>query len=541
MNEFDKMLYEISEEAAEQSSEITQRIQPWRKMFNLLIWGMMVLLFEINIFGGIFNYLLSYARPLIGCILIIKGLAICKSENRYFKRAYISGCGYYIYVSVSTVILALPIHQRIPEGISVFTLIAPLISIIIMYNLFRALKQVIDDDSDSNKKINQIFWDIICLILSLYLICFIGYYLQKSNVVVYISFLIVLILYIYIIKKISRLKNILDERGYAIQVTKKSRRYGTNIFILCDLVITIVLILYFVNYCSSLPVTIHEIDVETEMLATDMSEVEIDEVKERLISMGMERYIAEDLLPEDIKKLKNVKQLLISSTEQDFPYAGARLKVTCYLGELRFSEQKMEDSNYIDGIYVDALVLYFEWMDEPDQPYAEVLIEDYMQRSSWYVDCSADLSRWIHIANVGEEKIYYGSNEKSYIQTTNIFGHEDTSIRSGTNIIKNASKYRSYIVRRCYSTYYYERVGDRDWFTLSLSFQYAKEQKTYPYCSIYDVVMFGTLPTLEEMIIGPQYGYSNSLSGVLDYSVNNVQINFTIDRYENDHSLSALE
>lgn len=536
MNDFDKMLYEISEEAAEQSPEITQRIQPWRNMFDFLIWGMLIFLFEINIFGGILGFVLSFIRPLIGCILIIKGLAICKSENRYFKRAYMVACGYYIFLSAVEVILAVPIHQKIQDG-NLSLLIQPAVIIIIIYNLYRALNLMIED-SDSNEKINQIFWNIIYLILALYLIVFIAYYLQNNNIIVIICFFAAINVYTCITNRFNKLKAFLNECGYDIKVEKKHRRYGTTIFIICDLVIMTVLILYFINYSSSLPVTIHEINVEGEMLNLDMSEAEIDEVREQLVSMGMERYVAEDLLPEDIKKLKDVKRLLKSSIEKDFPYAGARLKITCYLGELCYNEYKVEDSDYsegyyIDGIYVDALVYYFEWMDKPNRPYSEVLIEENMQDYNFYVDCNFDLSRWIHIADLGDEKKYYASNEKSFVQNTNVFGMQNWIIKSGTNIVKKASNYRSYIVRKYYNTGSYSN--------LDVVFQYVKEQKTYPYSSIYDVAMFGSLPTLEEMILSPQYDYSSSLLGVLDYSMNNMRISFVINRNEDGHSISGIE
>ncbi len=521
MESFEKMLYEISEESAHQSPDIINRIKPWRKMFNYLIWGMFVLLFVIR-FGGIVGYILSYFNPLLGSILLMKGFAIAKSQNKYFKRAYFICCGYYIYRSVMMILQAFPVYQRLSYRILIVTLVEPVFLIVIMYHLKLALEKV-TDSAEITTQIRTLFLKIIWLIAELYLVLIIRYYLQSYVIVLYMGTILIVVLYISLVKKLAKIRNILNEQEYSIRFPDKKRHYLNQIFIILDLVITIILTVWLVQYYSQISGTINIIDTAGETAEGNYSREEVSKVREQLISMGMKPSIAEDLLPVDIMKFKDVKRLLKSTREKDFEYAGVKLRVTCYLGELYYNETTNEDSGSVDGIYVDELLYYFEWVDNPDRPNAE-LLKEILDEETYYIDCSTEASRWIHIADVNNQKIYYDSNKKIYTAGTGLFYSQNMIIHSGTNLVKNADNYRSYSVHRLYS------IGEFN--TLEINFEYLKEQRIYPYKSLLDATMQNTCPELlwSQIYTSSDFSLEQYLSGEINYLVNNEMFIFTINR-----------
>jgi hypothetical protein len=105
------------------------------------------------------------------------------------------------------------------------------------------------------------------------------------------------------------------------------------------------------------------LDMEQEQQNYDPKK--LAKVKEKLISFGMKPYIANDLLPEDLIRFENVKGLLKSERVYDFSYAGAKFKLTVYAGEVFYYHE--EDRNINGDIFVDEVLYYFEWLEEPKE------------------------------------------------------------------------------------------------------------------------------------------------------------------------------
>ena len=174
MDQFDYLLFELSEQSAIKASKVVNKIRPWKKMLDLINVGLWLQLFHVfGLFGETIGWFGEYIQPFLACVLLLIAFFIGYSENKYFKVAYWIAWGYLIYISFCTVRIALPFWKSLPVFESIFQItINTTVNWLLIYNLSKALERVVQEEG-SALQIRNLLKELRFLILSIGLINYI--------------------------------------------------------------------------------------------------------------------------------------------------------------------------------------------------------------------------------------------------------------------------------------------------------------------------------------------------------------------------------
>lgn len=520
MDQFDYLLFELSEQSAVKAPKVVNKIRPWKKMFDLIKWALWMQLFQFwGLFGETIGWFGMYIQPILVCVLFIKAFFIGYSENRYFKIAYWISWGYLLHHSICTIGAALPVWNTLPDYVSgLQRCVTPVVNWLLLYNLSKALERVIQE-KESVVEIRNVLKELRFLVIVVALLLGIGIHSPYNQTLVNTLFIILGIIYIIEVKYISRLCKTMEEHSYSIRVNRKRRTLLNHVAIILELSATLILTLWCVEHSYHIQEPVTVLDMEQEQQNYDLKK--LAQIKEKLIAFGMKPYIANDLLPEDLIRFENVKGLLKSERVYDFSYAGAKFKLTVYAGEVFYYYE--EDRNINGDIFVDEVLYYFEWLEEPKEYYGEVLTLPQDKVSS------VGRNQWIHIAELENQTVYYDSNITE-LQTIQImFGHSKQQYQFFSTSLPNAKNYRSYIVRQMCDEYY--PSGHE----IELSF--IKKQKVYPFISLlefnhkypYYWKYLNIEPMYEAALDAPDE-FVHQMYGLPNYMENRLRLRFKIER-----------
>lgn len=457
MGQFDDLLYEVSEDVVKELPNIEKRIFPWATMFAMIIWGFVFQLF---------------LDPMLASVLLLQAFFIGYSENKYFKRAYWIQWVNLIANSLIHVFCALPFWEAYmaqPDKIKLIMM--AMLNYLTLYNLAKALMLL-----NSQSEYKSVIWEKLKTVRLLIIIdLIIRCAFQVISVPKYITlfWIVFICIYIKVIRNLIAVRDLMIYQRYSIMPVIKKKQRLNKLFIGLELLITLIAIVGLVKFSTVNSEQVQLISLEEECKGYDDAEVE--NVREHMIALGMEEYIVNDLLPQDVMRFKNVKNILKTSQTQYVELADADVKVTLYVGELLYRENEVEDYRgnvWNGGTYLDETLIYVEWLQEPKQAYGIRLDFDFSD--AVYQELLED-RRFIQIAQKNGTKQYY---EFNYKDGDPKYGSSSDSVVSG-KLLDGATQYRSYGVQRTFAS----NFADFDpWILI----QVIKEKATYPFYSLLD-------------------------------------------------------
>lgn len=456
MDKLDELLYEVSEDAVKKLPNVEKRIYPWESMFSMIIWGFVFQLF---------------VHPMLASILLLQAFFIGYSENKYFKRAYWLQWASLIANSLLLAFHAIPFWETyIAEPETIGTIMMTVVNCLILYNLAKALLQLV---SESERK--TVIWEKLKNARLLIIIdLIIRYVLQDTSEKKYIVLVLIIFacIYIKVIRDLIAVRDLMIYHRYSIMPVNKKKQRINTMCIWLELLITVIAVVGLVKFSTVNGEQVQLIALEEECKGYDDAEVE--NVREHMIALGMEPYIVNDLLPQDVMRFEKVKSILKSSQTQYVELADANVKVTLYVGELLYREDRREDKGnwYDNGQYLDETLIYVEWLEEPKQAYGtrlEVDISDAV-----YLELLED-RRFVQIAQKNGTKQYYEFNYKDSDPKND---SKFESVVSG-KLLDGATQYRSYGVQKIFT---------RNLMDVQplIYLQIIKEKATYPFYSLLD-------------------------------------------------------
>lgn len=522
MDQFDYLLFELSEQSAVKAPKVVNKIRPWKKMLDLINVGLWLQLFHVfGLFGETIGWFGEYIQPFLACVLLLIAFFIGYSENKYFKVAYWIAWGYLICISFCTVRIALPFWKSLLVFESIFQItINTTVNWLLIYNLSKALERVVQEEG-SALQIRNLLKELRFLILSIGLINYIIIHFPTYQQFINISAFVVIMIYIREMRCIMKTSKIMEEQSYSIRVNRTKRKVVNYVAIVIELMITIFLTVWSVQNSFHIQEPVKKLDLVLEQEGYDLKEV--GEVRERLISLGMKPNIANDLLPEDVMRFKNIKGLLKSEYVQKFSYAGASFRLTVYMGELFYRQE--EDNQ----VYFDEVLYYLEWLDEPKDYYGEGLT--LLQENV----IATERNQWIHIAELDNQTVYYDSNIRELQNVESIFTHEviEQQYLFLSTSLPNATNYRSYIVRRVYE--------DFEHTNLEIRVSFIKKQKVYPFVSLLEFNHqfpnywnYLNIEPIYTLALDTSNSFVNQISGLPNYMMNQKRLRIGVDRTVTD-------
>jgi hypothetical protein len=233
----------------------------------------------------------------------------------------------------------------------------------------------------------------------------------------------------------------------------------------------------------------------------------------------MEAYIANDLLPQDVMRFANVKNLMKTSQVQYFPYAKAHVKATIYMGELLYQEEEISAGKSLEnsGNYFDEMLFYIEWLEEPAKAYGVRIALSF--GSYMTIPEPAGENRFVQITEKDGKTVYYDFNIKNSKKN----GENDivTNQKNATGVfLESATKYRSYSVQRTFST----NIPS----TLSIDIIFIKEQEIFPFQSLLEInnqyQSYSQVLNVESVLAIPyENRWIDGMFGLPDYDNNDIR------------------
>lgn len=484
MDQFDGLLFSVSEDVVKELPKIEKRIFPLKTMFSTIIWALffqMTAHYEVFTFFGILEGFMLFIQPVIASVLLQEAFYVGYSENKYFKRAYWFQWINTIFCLGILVIYATPFWEIYFTQLEGIKMIMPVVvNYLTIYNLAKAFV-VLVPQAEQNTVVCERLQTVRVLIILEFIARYTYQNLSEYSYLTLGMNVILICIYIKAFKELQAVKNLIEYYAYSIMpvVKKKQRRHDWLLRL--ELIVTAIVVIWMVKTSDEVREPVNLIALEEETAGFDMEEVE--EVREHLISLGMEAYIVNDLLPQDVMRFKKVKGILKSSRTEYLEHAGTNVKVTMYVGELLSQEKEVRsgDSLRVEGYYFDETLVYVEWPEDPKQAYGmqlEIGVDE-LDHENYYYELPKD-RRFVQIAQKDGIKQYYEFNHRD--------GDQEQAKRYGSVLssadgifLKDATKYRCYSVQKIFV----DEISTNNIFGLDIRVRFIKEQETYPFYSLF--------------------------------------------------------
>lgn len=284
---FDTMLQSSMTELP--PDDIVYEVTPWRKAINRILTGFALGAITLNLVG------LNYLLPAIGMILALLGFRALRKENHWFRACWnltLVRCAYFF----PTLILNTTIYQKSFYA-SVLSSILNVVNIIIIFALYisfwkalRAVKEKAGLEPHAGGAAALILWNATVCILGL---------LQITGDLIIGIFL--LIAYICIIRGLVKLSKELDEAGYCISAAPVR---------FTDRTISIALVVALLISCGCGYLLFHQYPMKWQ-IASHSESMEVQEIKDHLVSLGFPEHIADDLTEDDLLSCKDAVQVVV--------------------------------------------------------------------------------------------------------------------------------------------------------------------------------------------------------------------------------------
>lgn len=287
--EFEMLLEDIIEEPS--VSDMPQDINPWRKAMNRVLWGTGLTTLTLNFLN------LDTLLPAIGLILLLLGYRTLRSENGWFKTAYIISAVRAVWFCISTFFQSTVLMEE--NGVATFLavgtyiwLIPAFISLLALRNGIRAVQKKAGLPPHGGTGL--LIWYFIVLLLA---------FINFEGFTVWI----LMIAYGFILRGLYKLSKELTEAGYAVSTS--SVKVSDKAVAITYVTILVVLIaagyLFFNHY-----------PMQWSPAETVRSE-QANKVAGDLIELGFPEAVLLDMTDEEILACEGATFVLAQSRDYD--------------------------------------------------------------------------------------------------------------------------------------------------------------------------------------------------------------------------------
>lgn len=385
MDRFDEQLSDVTTSLIEDSPKSFCPVFPWEKAIKLIIWGLSLETFGINFFG--FDTKMITAP--IGALMFFYGSWLISETNHYFKKLYNTSILFFILSCFNIFALATPLNTITWLNIVLYFIFLPF-NIYLYHSLFKGVEAVCENEdtkavvrfNSSRGILNYCIMNIIAII-SLFL---------PLNILA-IAFTIVFIIFV---RKLLFLNSILSDNGYTIKL-KEAKKIKHLKLSLISVLLIIALLLPIVSYFSN-------ISYIKPLSETGKMTDEILEIKNNLVSLGMEETIANDLLPEELALYKGATSVAMYSYDRTFKSDKSNLKITTCAVKLTENRSR--------------ILHFMEWLTPPMFRGADALSFDFNKDIVFCTDNNISVTS---ISETSGKKVYFKSDERAQFQIDNFF------------------------------------------------------------------------------------------------------------------------
>lgn len=273
--------------------DIVAEVTPWKKSINRVLVGM-----ALNTIT--FNFLcLNYILPAIGTILLLLGFRTLRRENRWFGACFVLAiiCAAHLFPSLilnTTIIQSTVNASSLSSALTAANLLILFIEYICLWRGFIAVQNKAGIPPHAGGAVALLVWYVLMCLLAIN---------QYSGWIIAVAMIVV---YILIIRSLSKLSRELDEAGYAIttapiKITDRCIVISLAAFLLVGCVCGYV-------FGGSYPM---------EWSALDPDEHgEVEDIKAHLIDLGFPEYVLNDLSAEDIAACDGALRVFVDVTDE---------------------------------------------------------------------------------------------------------------------------------------------------------------------------------------------------------------------------------
>lgn len=273
--------------------DIVAEVTPWKKSINRVLVGM-----ALNTIT--FNFLcLNYILPAIGTILLLLGFRTLRRENRWFGACFVLAiiCAAHLFPSLilnTTIIQSTVNASSLSSALTAANLLILFIEYICLWRGFIAVQNKAGIPPHAGGAVALLVWYVLMCLLAIN---------QYSGWIIAVAMIVV---YILIIRSLSKLSRELDEAGYAI-TTAPIKITDRCIVISLAAILLIGCVCGYV-FGGSYPM---------EWSALDPDEHgEVEDIKAHLIDLGFPEYVLNDLSAEDIAACDGALRVFVDVTDE---------------------------------------------------------------------------------------------------------------------------------------------------------------------------------------------------------------------------------
>lgn len=433
MDRFDKLLIVASGELTDYkiAEKCIQKVTPWKKIFLYIVIFLLLDSIPLDFINGNIFEVLNLVRNLFAVYFMVKATSICKSENNYFKYAFLAS------VICFEILAVLNIVNILKPKILLVTLLIEGVNIIYITFVMLALLNGFNclvEQSDIPVRIKEQFQMIVFMEM-LFVQVLIGIKITIDGRINWKTY-ICIVFFISAIKAITQILYINEVRnnmvyfGYNITISPLNSR---------NLLYTIIILqIMLVGLCAS----INRGNVNKKTVLQQNKKYVIDEVldkkeensiRQKLVELGMEENIAADLLEDELINYIDVKKLSHTSSNKYMETAGAEVELHCYIAEIS-----------CDKTFTKARILYYvKWNGEIQKDSKESYIFSKVQKESYYFE-EINSKNFVGISNDGNTKDYVQGDIINESGMTS-FGQYKYAYKINRYFEKTENDYRSYL------------------------------------------------------------------------------------------------
>lgn len=474
--DFERMLYDISEQAADQSEDITNRLNPIDRIYSYIMWGIILMFAELLL---LINGTTSHLLIIVGAICIINGCNIGKWSSKKLFLAHVLwivllvclcvyDVGYFMYTNWQLDI----IWEYFPGITEEFRRMEMLVlQVLINYtliSLIMLMHKMVASEASRAERIKNLLAKGLCSYIQASLVIAIVFMINMQGKIL----VTILLLYLLIIgkKNLNEARNNIMFSGFRSINWEAHLRKNRILFQADTIIVTgmtmLLLGIWYAPYITDKPEHhINYIDNEDRWVVYNQEkgitkagsieiaeekpqdidvDTEVEKIKKNLISLGVREDVLDSMLQADILRLGDTKRVLQSVHEgemeddvtrwlkEDNPdddtieIDSIKYRATIYACEIfngyEFDEKnsKEKDSDLNKGSYIYEVLIYVELLEDGREIYKnKALMIQSRLGNQGSVDSDIMLKHgneninWVYLTETDGETRYYTGIEPS--------------------------------------------------------------------------------------------------------------------------------
>lgn len=295
MREEDKLDCLLAQEAGElpPPPEVEREITPWRRAMHRIVWGIGLTTCTLNVWN------LDTAMLMVGTVMLWLGFRALRRENRWFTACWgISLIEVVFRLAVFILNATTTWGAEYSHGwLTYFVVLLPLVQYVCLWQAIKEVRRRAGQPAEARAAGALIWFYLVLTALAL------------LNVQGLIFVVAILVIYILILRSLSKFSNLLDEAGYQVQPALV-RISDRSIWILWCVALLVCI--------TTAPILFGRYPMEWSP-RPEGEQAGLEEIRANLVELGMPEQVADDLSPEDLSAMEGAIQVEVFQDEMSFP------------------------------------------------------------------------------------------------------------------------------------------------------------------------------------------------------------------------------